>query len=152
MQTFRAFGEAVSLSSNGRSLLFWGSWGSATRDVTVTCPSEGNKAVREYCKSLTGEGLTKNVPANQGFFVRDLQLGTTTVIAKSGDEFVDFVYWNFSGRVPGKGEGEEGDDIEEPARCRSATFGAVSGSGVPGIAAFKAKTADGEQGGSTSAR
>ena len=32
------------------------------------------------------------------------------------------------------------------ARWRSATFGAVSGSGVPGIAAFKAKSADGEQG------
>jgi hypothetical protein len=44
------------------------------------------------------------------------------------------------------GEGEEGDDIEEPARWRSATFGGVSGSGVPGIAAFKAGSADGEQG------
>jgi hypothetical protein len=43
------------------------------------------------------------------------------------------------------GEGE-GDDIEEPARWRSATFGAVSGNGVPNISAFKARTADGEDG------
>lgn len=146
-QTFRAFGEAVSLSSNGRSLLFWASWGSTVRNVTLTCPSEGNKAVREYCRKLTGDGITVTVPANQGFFVRDLQLGTTTVIAKTGSQFEDFLYWNFSGRAPGMGEGEEGrDDIEELARWRTATFGAVSGSGVPSVSAFKARTADGEDG------
>ena len=45
----------------------------------------------------------------------------------------DFVYWNFSGRVPGKGhEGEEDpEDTEELARWRSTSFGAVSGNGVP---------------------
>jgi len=146
-QTFKAFGEAVSLSSNGRTLLFWGSWGPETRTVTLSCPSEGNKAVREYCKSVTGDGLDVQVPANQGFFVRDLQLGTTTAIARTGGEFRDFLYWNFSGRAPGMGEGEEGrDDIEELARWRTATFGAVSGSGVPSVSAFKARTADGEDG------
>ena len=93
---------------------------------------------------------TRPVPKKQGFFVRDMQLGTITPIVKKGDsvdgaEFEDFVYWNFSGRVAGKGE-EGGDDIEEPARWRSATFGAVSGNGVPNISAVKAKTADGEDG------
>jgi len=148
-QTFKAFGEAVSLSSNGRTLLFWGSWGSATRTVTLTCPSEGNKAVRDYCKLLTGEGLEVQVPANQGFFVRDLQLGTTTVIAKTGGEFEDFLYWNFSGRAPGVGGGEHeegGEDTEELARWRTATFGAVSGNGVPTVAAFKARTVAGKDG------
>jgi hypothetical protein len=142
---FQVFGESVTVASGGRLVVFWGGWGD-THPVDMDCPAEGNAAMRQACKDATPPGTTRPVPNKQGFFVRDMQLGTTTVIAKSGGEFVDFVYWNFSGRVPGKGEGEEGDDIEEPARWRSATFGAVSGSGVPGIAAFKALSADGEQG------
>lgn len=142
---FRVFGESVTVASGGRLVVFWGGWG-GDRFVKMECPTEGNAAMRKACTDATPPGTELPVPDKQGFFVRDMQLGTTTVIAKSGDEFVDFVYWNFSGRVPGKGEGEEGDDIEEPARWRSATFGAVSGSGVPGIAAFKALSADREQG------
>jgi hypothetical protein len=78
-----------------------------------------------------------------------VQLGTTVAIAKTGDQFHDFVYWNFSGRPPGTGHGEEGDDGEEtyePPRWRSATFGAVSATGVPSISAFKARTADEKDG------
>ena len=146
-QNFTAFGESISISSNGRHVLFWGSWGSATHTVRLTCPAEGNKVVREYCKKVTGAGKDVQVPANQGFFVRDLQLGTTAVVARTGRDFKDFVYWNFSGRAPGMGEGEDGgDDIEEPARWRTATFGAVSGSGVPSVVAFKARAVDGEDG------
>ena len=57
------------------------------------------------------------MPEYQGFFLRDMQSGTTTVIARTGDmvdgrTIEDFVYWNFSGRVPGKGH-EGGDDPEE---------------------------------------
>ena len=88
----------------------------------------------QYCLSVTPDGTTMPVPVHQGFFVRDMQLGKTVVIAKTGGEFKDFVYWNFSGRVPGMGGGGEGgDDIEEPARWRTATFGAVSAHGVPSI-------------------
>jgi len=157
--TFEVFGEAVSVSSIGRTILFWGGWG-GTHDVEMHCPDEGNAARRLACDDATVETgepeaeenpITKRpVPNKQGFFVRDMQLGTITPIVKTGD-FVDgvaikdFVYWNFSGRVPGMGEGE-GDDIEEPARWRSATFGAVSGNGVPNISAFKARTDDGKDG------
>ena len=144
---FKAFGEAVSLSSNGRHVLFWGTWGSETYDVEVTCPNEGNAAVRAYCIERSDDGLgtsTRAVPVHQGFFVRDMQLRKTAVIAKTGGDFKDFVYWNFSGRAPGMGGGEEGsDDIEEPARWRTATFGAVSSNGVPSVSAFKARSSDG---------
>jgi hypothetical protein len=142
---FEVFGESVTVASSGRLVVFWGGWG-GTHPVDMVCPAEGNAAMRQACRNATPPGTTRPVPNKQGFFVRDMQLGTTTVIAKTGGDLVDFVYWNFSGRVPGMGEGGEGDDIEEPARWRSATFGAISGSGVPGIAAFKARSADGEQG------
>ena len=147
---FKAFGEAVSLSSNGRHVLFWGAWGSETYDVEVTCPNEGNAAVRAFCVERSDDGLgtsIKAVPVHQGFFVRDMQLRKTAVIAKTGGDFKDFVYWNFSGRAPGIGGGEEGsDDIEEPARWRTATFGAVSAYGVPSMSAFKARSGDGSDG------
>jgi hypothetical protein len=140
---FQVFGEAVTVASNGRLVVFWGGWG-GTHVVTMACPDEGNEAMRAACDAATPPGTTRPVPNHQGFFVRDMQLGTTTVIAKTDDHLTDFVYWNFSGRVEGKGEG--GDDVEEPARWRSATFAAVSGSGVPSVSAFKATSADGEQG------
>jgi hypothetical protein len=149
--TFQAFGEAISVSSTGRLVLFWGGWG-GTRPVEMICPDEGSAAKKAACKLAT-EGDPANgiegdryneVPIQQGFFVRDMQLKTTTVIAKTDDHITDFVYWNFSGRIPGMGG--EGDDIEEPARWRSATYGAVSGNGVPNISAFKAKSHDGADG------
>jgi hypothetical protein len=146
---FQVFGEAVSVSSTGRTILFWGGWG-GKRDVLMSCPEEGNAAMRAACELATPYPTYLQVPQHQGFFVRDMQLGTITPIVKTGDyvagvEVTDFVYWNFSGRVAGKGE-EGGDDIEEPARWRSTSFGAVSGNGVPNISAFKARTADGEDG------
>ena len=143
-EKFNHFSEAVSLSSNGRHVLFWGAWGTATHPVDRICPVDGNAAVIAACISDTVQ-----VPDNQGFFVKDVQLGTTVAVAKTGDQFHDFVYWNFSGRPPGTGHGEEGDDGEEtyePPRWRSATFGAVSATGVPSISAFKARTADEKDG------
>jgi hypothetical protein len=79
-----------------------------------------------------------------------MQSRTTTVIAKTGDmsdgrAIEDFVYWNFSGRVPGKaheGGEEDGEETEELARWRSTSFGAVSGSGAPGMVVVKARLAD----------
>jgi hypothetical protein len=148
-RTFEVFGEAISVSSTGRVVLFWGGWSDKLHDelgdkrkVTLRCPDEGSAAMRAACAAATPEGTKGEVPQYQGFFLRDMQSGTTTVIARTGDvvdgrKIEDFVYWNFSGRVPGKGEGE-GDDIEEPARWRSTSFGAVSGNGVPGMAVVKA--------------
>jgi hypothetical protein len=158
---FEVFGEAVSVSSTGRTIFFWGGWG-GKHEVEMHCPGEGNEAMRAACDEATFERseastpeddakiTTKPVPNKQGFFVRDMQLGTVTRIVKTGDHVdgvpvTDFVYWNFSGRVVGTSD-EGGDDIEEPARWRSTSFGAVSGNGVPNISAFKARTADGEDG------
>jgi hypothetical protein len=148
-QTFERFGEAISVSSNGRHVLFWGGWG-GEREVTLICPDEGSAALRAFCEKNTPEGTVGYVPAVQGFFLRDVQSGTTTVIARTGDtvdgrEIGDFVYWNFSGRVPGKGheDGEEdGEETEELARWRSTSFGAVSGSGAPGMTVIKASLVD----------
>jgi len=153
-QTFERFGEAISISSNGRHVLFWGGWG-GERDVSLVCPNEGNEAMRTACDEATndatedGEDTVGQVPMYQGFFLRDMQSKTTIVIAKTGDvvdgrTIEDFVYWNFSGRVLGKGHGGEEDPEEtlELARWRSTSFGAVSGNGAPGMAVVKAHFAD----------
>ncbi len=148
-QRFQRFGEAISVSFNGRHVLFWGGWG-GMRQVPLRCPNEGNAAMRAACEAATPPGTNGQVPASQGFFLRDMQSRTTTVIARSGDmvdgrTIEDFVYWNFSGRVAGKGD-EGGDDIEEPARWRSTSFGAVSGTGTPGKSVVKVRFADNQDG------
>jgi hypothetical protein len=153
--TFDRFGEAMSVSSNGRHVLFWGGWG-GTVGVPLICPDEGSEPMRKACDDATndateaGEDTMGQVPKYQGFFLRDMQRGTTTVVARTGDmidgrEIKDFVYWNFSGRVPGKGHGGEEDPEEtlELARWRSTSFGAVSGSGAPGMTVIKARLVDG---------
>jgi hypothetical protein len=66
------------------------------------------------------------------------------VVAKTPTDYSDFLYWNFSGHVPGTTEEEDG----EPARWRSAAFTAVSGmvdgslSDANFHAAFKARTGE----------
>jgi hypothetical protein len=156
---FDRFGEAISVSSNGRHVLFWGGWGDPgpdgekTRSIPLACPDEGSEATRAFCAEETPTGTTGEVPKYQGFFLRDMLSRTTIVIAKTGDvvdgrEIEDFVYWNFSGRVPGKGHGGEEDTEEtlELARWRSTSFGAVSGTGAPGMSVIKAKFADNNDG------
>ncbi|MGE5088348.1 MAG: hypothetical protein ACM3QY_04405 [Candidatus Levyibacteriota bacterium] len=102
----------------------------------------------------------EQVPVNQGIFVYDLSTRQTRMIALAGTgnagnnynnnfgygtTYSDFVYWNYSGMVPGTAGGSEGDD-GEPAKWRSASFVAVSGfvnGWVPGPTfqiAFKART------------
>ena len=147
---FKVFGEAVSLSSNASPCPVLGRLGLGDVRRRGDLPNEGNAAVRGLCIERSDDGLgtsIKAVPVHQGFSVRDMQLRKTAVIAKTGGDFKDFVYWNFSGRAPGIGGGEEGsDDIEEPARWRTATFGAVSAHGVPSMSAFKARSGDGSDG------
>jgi hypothetical protein len=152
---FNKLGEGVSF--DGRFAGFWGAWGTTTKTVRLYCPQEGNKDRVAYCNQklilATGETVgdpasicndvtdpkygvscyqEKQVPAQQGIFVHDLRAGsrgTTHMVARTGRDFDDFVYWNYSGRVPGTGEGDEGgDDDGEPTRWRSTAFIAVSGS------------------------
>ncbi len=141
---FNRLGEG--LSFDGRFVAFWGAWGSATRKLVLQCPEEGNAARLAYCRELYPNGFATTVPINQGIFVYDTVSRTTAVVAKAPSNFSDFVYWNFSGRVPGVGEGGEDDDTGEPARWRSASFLAVSGLVDGALAdanfhvAFKART------------
>jgi hypothetical protein len=151
--TFNKFGEGVSF--DGRFVAFWGAWGTATKTVRLYCPQEGNAARLAYCNQklvlATGETVgdpnsicndvtdprygvscyqEKQVPVHQGIFVHDLrtgQRGTTHMVARTGNGFDDFLYWNYSGRAPGVGEGGEDEDDGELARWRSTAFVAVSG-------------------------
>jgi hypothetical protein len=150
---FTRLGEGVSF--DGRFVAFWGAWGTETRTVRLHCPQEGNKARIAYCNReliVNGEVVgdpasvcddtsdpmygtscyqEKQVPVNQGIFVHDTGVGVSGVtfaVAKTEGALDDFLYWNFSGRAPGVGEGGEGgDDDGEPARWRSTAFMAVSG-------------------------
>jgi hypothetical protein len=82
---------------------------------------------------------------NQGFFVTDTQTGKTRMVAKTGDQFDEFLFWNYSGKTPctGGGHSEEGgEDDGEPARWRSSAFVAVAGrAGASYNAVFKARKA-----------
>ena len=167
---FNRLGEGVSF--DGRFVAFWGAWGTATKTVRLYCPQEGNKDRIAFSNNVgqfdpvTGEfpgdpnsicddasdpnvGIScyqeKQVPVHQGIFVYDTRTRQTHVVAVTGDGYDDFVYWNYSGMVPGTAGGSEGDD-GEPARWRSASFVAVSGMADGSLAdatfdaAFKART------------
>lgn len=142
--TFRAFGEALSFT--GRSVAFWAAWGDATRELFLPCPTEGNRDRRDYCNATLPprdpactenceHGLLASVPVNQGIFVYDLPTGKTELIASTGEQIADFLYWNYSGHVPEPG-GEP--DAEEP-RWRSSAFFAHSE--LAGAVAFRARQA-----------
>lgn len=135
--TITRLSEGVSF--NGRFAGFWGAWGNEMREITLTCPEDGNKDLIAYCLEHDDNKVVE-VPVNQGFFVKDTVTGTLRMIARTlRDGFEDFVYWNYSGRPPGAGESEEGES--EPPRWRSSSFVAVdSVVNNPGVfkAAFKA--------------
>jgi hypothetical protein len=154
--TFNGLGEGGAF--DGRYVGFWGSWGTKTRTVRLYCPTEGNKDRIAYCnrKLVCEDGTTteadpnsvcddetdpnfgkrcyqeKQVPVNQGIFVHDLLADKTYLASRAAADFADFVFWGYSGRVPGSGT----DTDAEPPRWRSATFLAVS----DGLVVFKART------------
>ncbi|MBI1325455.1 hypothetical protein GC170_20005 [bacterium] len=120
-KVFNKLGEG--LSFDGRFVSFWGAWGTETKTIVLQCPTDGNKELIDYCMELYPNGYETTVPKYQGFFVYDTVTNLTLPVSKTPNNFDDFVYWNFSGRVPGTGEG---DDDGELARWRSATFAAVN--------------------------
>jgi hypothetical protein len=79
---------------------------------------------------------------HQGIFVHDAVMHYTWPVAKAPGDFEDFVYWNFSGMVPGTGHS---GDAGEPPRWRASSFVAVSGLVFDGLTdptfhvAFKAR-------------
>jgi hypothetical protein len=120
---FSKLGEGVAF--DGRFVAFWGAWGTATRTLVLRCPTEGNAARVAFCNEQYPDGFTVQVPVHQGVFVYDIRTREVRTVAKAPGDFDDFLFWNFSGRVPGMTEG--GDDDGEPARWRSSAFVAVSG-------------------------
>ena len=129
---FNRLGEA--LSFDGRYVSFWGAWGDETRTVVLECPSDGNAAIIAYCNEQHPDGFAVEIPVEQGVFAYDLVTGEAFMVAKTSDEpagFTDFLYWVFSGRAPGVGQGD--DESEELARWRSSAFTAVSERQNPGV-------------------
>lgn len=130
---FTRFGE--SLSFDGRNVSFWGAWGAEVNSYTLSCPTDGNKDMMAFCLSLYPTGHAAETPYHQGIFVYDTLMRKLTAVAKAPTDFDDFVYWNFSGKVPGS----EGSDDGEPARWRSTNFAAVSPRLLTSQVVFKAK-------------
>jgi hypothetical protein len=135
---FTAFGEGLSISSEGRFVSFWGAWGTETFTKVLNCPVDGNAEIVAYCAANYPSGYLATIPVHQGIFVVDAQSGKIYPVAKTlADGYVDFLYWVFSGRPPGTGGGDE--PSLEPPRWRSSAFTALYG--VPGSevqTAFKA--------------
>jgi len=137
-QTFNKFGEG--LSFDGRYVSFWGAWGSETKTLWLDCPEDGNAALLAYCAEFVGDNFPVQIPVNQGIFVVDTATGVVSRIARTDENFSDFLFWNFSGKPPGTGESDESDG--ELPRWRSSAFTAVSqGSGGGFVAVFKARKA-----------
>ncbi len=134
---FSSIGEA--LSFDGQWVAFWGAWGERMVPHLLTCPSDGNADLIQYCNEHYPDGFLVEVPEHQGFFAVEVDSGAIHPIATTGSGLDDMLYWNFSGSPPDAGSGDEGGD-QEPPRWRSATFVAVSGVG-PGKfdAVFKAR-------------
>lgn len=120
--TFNKFGEGISY--DGAYATFWGAWGTATKTIYKTCPTDGNKDVIAYCQAhapLPDYTYELTVPANQGIFVVDTTKSSNNVslIARTGDAgFTNFIYWTYSGSP-------EGGDAEPP-RWRASAFTAVN--------------------------
>ncbi len=137
--SFTNFGEG--LSFDGRYVAFWGTWGSETRNVTLTCSTDGNKDVLAYCQQEYPNGFLATIPVHQGIFVYDTATHLLNVVATTGAQFTDFTYWVFSGAPPGVGGTT--DATREPPRWRSSAFAAVSAMSGKFQVAFKGTTADG---------
>jgi hypothetical protein len=139
-QTFTGFGEG--LAYDGRYVAFWGSWGTEKKLLWLDCPTDGNKDLIAYCQQFVGDNFPVEVPVNQGIFVQDTVSGRTWMVARTGTDFDDFLFWTFSGRPPGTGSGDESDD-SEPPRWRSSAYLAISSALNTGVTvAFKARTGE----------
>ena len=125
---FNKLGEGVAF--DGRYVAFWGAWGRKLRTISLHCPAEGNKDRIAFCLTQCPEpqGCSATVPVSQGIFLHDTKTAKTLVVAKAPKNYSDFLFWNFSGMVPGVGGGEDDNEEEtETARWRSSVFVAVSG-------------------------
>ena len=137
--TFTKFGEG--LSYDGRYVSFWGAWGTETKTLWLDCPADGNAQLLAYCAEFVGDNFPVQVPVNQGIFVVDTTTGIVSMVARTGEDIADFLFWNFSGRPPGVGESDDTDG--ELPRWRSSAFTSVSqGPNGSFLVAFKARSGE----------
>jgi len=138
-ETFANFGEGISVSSDGTRIAFWATWGTATFSKLLECPIDGNPALIAFCNEQHPEGLVVEIPVDQGIFLHDTINSTTSMVSRTGQEGLeDYLFWVFSGRVPGTGD----EETEEPARWRSSAYAALSTAlGQPPRIAFQAERA-----------
>lgn len=91
--TFNAFGEGLSVSSDGRHVAFWAAWGSRTFTRVLQCPTDGNADLIAFCNATYPNGFEVQIPADQGIFVHDANIGATYRIARTlEDGVVDFLF------------------------------------------------------------
>jgi len=146
--TISRLGEG--LPYNGRFVAFWGSWGGGVREITLHCAADGQSALIAFCREKYPEGLVMKIPENQGFFVHDAQTRKTHPVVKTGGDYVDFLYWAFSGCPPGVGHGggegeNQSEGFEEP-RWRAGAFVAVHSQGAKAQVAFRGRRQNGADG------
>ena len=130
------------LSFDGRFIAFWAAWGEETKTIRLFCPTDANPDIQVYCAGVDPLSRydddydrwyqDKEVPVNQGIFFYDLITKKTFLASKTPADFADFIFWGYSGRVPGSGA----ETDAEPPRWRSATFLTIS----EGELVFKART------------
>ncbi len=128
--SFTNFSEG--LSFDGRYVGFWGSWGSATdvTHLTLMCPSEGNKSLRDYCNSTYPNGYDTTVPTYQGIFVYDTSDEHLYPLAQTDSRFAGFQFWTFSGSPPVTGSGTSGGSGTGSGTGGASGSGSGSGSGT----------------------
>ena len=163
---FNALGEGIAF--DGRYVGFWGAWGEEARALKLYCPQEGNKDRIAYCNQQlvcedtgelkgdpgsicddTGCYQERGIPVNQGIFVHDTRTKRTHLVARTGEDFDDFLFWNYAGKAPCTGGGhhgggeEGGEEDGESVRWRSSAYLAVS-TGIRATfrSAFKARAAE----------
>jgi len=135
--TFTQLGDG--LTFDGRFVGFWGAWGEETETLILYCPTEGNKDRNKFCNENpdTMYGFAVEIPVNQGIFIHDRATGQTVPVARTGRDFDNFIYYNYTGAPPGMGQ-HEGD--KEPPRWRSSAYVAISAwNGSNALAVFKAR-------------
>lgn len=130
------------LTFDGRYVGFWGAWGTETQTLRLYCPEDGNADIRNYCNGIDPLSVydevtmrwyqEKQIPTRQGIFLYDVLLDRTYLVSSNETVFTDYLFWVYSGKVPGSGS-----DIDaEPPRWRSSSFLAAS----DGTVVFKART------------
>jgi hypothetical protein len=127
---FTRFGESLALGDQARFVAFWGAWGEESVTRVVTCPAEGNKDRRAYCKEVCAPSGSCELllPEHEGIFVYDSKTRRVEPVAKVGEDGVQtFLYCKFSGRAPGASSGCGGGNGQGEGQG-----GAGQGQGGPG--------------------